>query len=93
MLQIVRFVGFMCSFHCVSIIFIGGSPKKGPEIGFSILSFLEFFWSVFSKIHRLADEIGERNWFVLSILDESNEQVKLLSHDEVLVAFRRGNGF
>ena len=58
--------------------FCDGSPKKGPEIGFSILSFLEFFLSVFPKIHRLSNELGERNWFVLSILDESNEQVKLL---------------
>ena len=56
------------------------------------MSFLEFFLSAFPKIHRLVDELGERNWFVLSILDESNEQVRLLSHDGVLVAFQRGNG-
>ena len=93
MLQIVRFVGFMCSFHCVSIIFIGGSPKKGLGIGFSILSFLEFFLSVFPKIHRLADEFSERNGLVFKSFDMCHEQVRLLSHDAALFAFRRGNGF
>ena len=93
MLPIVRFVGFMCRFYCVSIIFIGGSPQKGLGIGFSILSFLEFFLSVFSKIHRLADQFGECNRLVFKSFDMFHQQVSLLSHDGVLVAFRRGNGF
>ena len=57
------------------------------------MSFLEFFLSVFPKIHRLSNELGERNWFVFSLLDESDERVRMLTPDEVLVAFRRGNGF
>lgn len=73
--------------------FLLSNLKNGPSNFFSILSFLEFFLSVFPKIHRLSNELGERNWFVFSLLDESNEQVRLLSYYEVLVAFRRGNGF
>ena len=73
--------------------FLRREPKKGPPNSFSILSFLEFFLSVFPKIHRLADEFGERNWLVFKSFDMCHEQVRLLSHDGVLVAFRRGNGF
>ena len=40
--------------------------KKGPETVLSLLSFLEFLLSVFPKIHRLADNLGETNWLDFS---------------------------